>query len=178
MRKHQSEGYGISFVLLLIMSGLVFISVLTIKPVLAGEGVKVGAPAPTFVLIDVNGRNVDFGTLIDRPTIIYFTHNSCWYCEQIIHELKRAEAKFGKKNLRIIGINVMATDEELVKAYTEELDFTFPMFAGNREDVLRAYRINYVPVLVFIDSRKIVRRVVGHYIHEPELHAIVREISR
>ncbi|HHN64206.1 MAG TPA: TlpA family protein disulfide reductase [Nitrospirae bacterium] len=144
----------------------------------SGEGVKVGEPVPTFVLIDDKGKPRDFGELIDRPTIIYFTHNSCWYCEQIIHELKRAEAKFGKKNLRIIGINVMATDEELVKAYKEELDFTFPMFAGNREDVLRTYRINYVPVLVFIDAKRIVRKVVGHYIHEPELFKTIREISK
>ncbi len=55
-------------------------------------------------------------------------------------------------------------------------DFTFPMLAGNRRDVLKAYQINYVPVLVFVDAKKIVNKVVGHYIHEPELHDNIREI--
>ncbi len=142
----------------------------------ASEGVGVGRPVPTFRLLDENNREVDFGTLIDRATIIYFTHNACHYCTQIIALLKRAEKKFSREKLRIIGINVMAKDKELVRAYKEELGFTFPMFAGNREDVLRTYRINYVPVLVFVDSRKIVRKVVGHYIHEPVLHEIIREI--
>jgi len=143
---------------------------------IASESPLVGKTVPTFRLPDENNREVDFGVLIDRPTIIYFTENSCHYCTQIIALLKRAEAKFGRKNLRIIGINVMARDSRLVKAYKEELGFTFPMFAGNRYDVLKTYRINYVPVLVFVDSRKIVRKVVGHYMLEPDLHKAIREI--
>ncbi|HET6364027.1 MAG TPA: TlpA disulfide reductase family protein, partial [Nitrospirota bacterium] len=126
----------------------------------ADEGVKVGNLAPTFTLLDENNREVDIGTLIDRPTIIYFTHNSCFYCTQIILYLKRAEKKYGADHLRILGINIMAKDEKLIKAYKSALDFTYPMFAGNRDDVMKAYRINYVPLIVFIDSRKIVRKVV------------------
>lgn len=147
-------------------------------PAFAGEGVRTGEPAPLFSLLDENSRSVDIGTLMDRPTIMYFTHNACYYCTQIILYLKRAEKKFGKENLRIFGINVMAKDQRLVKAYKEELGFTFPMFAGNREDVLRAYRINYVPVLVFIDAKKTVRKVVGHYIHEDELQSNIRGIMK
>jgi len=148
------------------------------SPLYAGEGVKEGGVVPTFTLLDENNRPTDIGTLIDRPTIIYFTHNACYYCTQIILHLKRAEKRFGRERLRIIGINVMAKDQKLVRAYKQELGFTFPMFAGNREDVLRTYRINYVPVLVFVDSKRVVRKVVGHYIHEPELHKIVKDIIR
>jgi len=137
-----------------------------------------GKPVPTFKLIFQDGTVRDFGDFIDKPTIIYFTHNSCWYCEQIVHELKRAEAKYGKQRLRIIGINVMARDERLVKAYKEALEFTFPMFAGNNYELLKTYRINYVPVIVFVDSRKIIRKVVGHYIHEPELYKTIDEIMK
>ncbi len=144
----------------------------------AGEGVEKNAPAPTFVMLDENNKKVDITTLMDRPTVMYFTHNACFYCTQIILYLKRAQTKFGEKNLRIIGINVMAKDQRLIKAYKKELGFIFPMFAGNREDVLRAYKINYVPVLVFVDSKKIVRKVVGHYIHEDELHGNIKNIMK
>ncbi|MFN3478991.1 MAG: TlpA family protein disulfide reductase [Thermodesulfovibrionales bacterium] len=161
------------------MKSLVLVIILTLSLPYnlysAGEDL-VGSPVPTFVLPDEDNRNVDFGTLIDRPTIIYFTHNACHYCTQIIAHLKRAEAKFGKDKLRIIGINIMARDSRLVRAYKKEMGFTFPMFAGNRDDLLKRYRINYVPVLVFVDSKRLVRRVVGHYIHEPELHRLIKEI--
>lgn len=133
-------------------------------------GVSVGKPPPSFVLLNQDGRRVDISTLFNKPTVIYFTHNACHYCTQIIAMLKRANEKYGSEKLRIIGINVMAKDNKLIKVYREELGFIFPMFAGNRGDLLEAYEIYYVPKLVFIDGTGIVRQVVGHYIHEPELH--------
>jgi peroxiredoxin len=140
------------------------------------HAVEVDAPPPMFTLIDDQGRHVDMKTLLDRPAVIYFTHNACHYCTQIIAMLKRADQEFGRENLRIIGINVMAKDKELVKVYKEELGFIFPMLAGNRGDLLEAYEISYVPKLVFIDGQRIVRKVIGHYIHEPELYENIREI--
>jgi peroxiredoxin len=141
-----------------------------------GAKLKEGEPPPTFTLIDENGKKVNFDDLLDRPTVIYFTHNACHYCTQIIAMLTRADKKFGNKDLRIMGVNVMAKDKKLIKAYKEELGFVFPMFAGNRSDVLKAYKIYYVPKLIFVDRNKIVRKVVGHYIHQPELHKYINEL--
>lgn len=144
--------------------------------ILYANSVKVGEPAPTFTLLDEDGKPQDIKTFLDKPTIIYFTHNACHYCTQVIAHLKTAEMEFGRENLRIIGINVMAKDEKLIRAYKDELDFTFPMFAGNKWELLKAYKINYVPLLVFVDAKQIVRKVVGHYILDPELYENIREI--
>jgi len=168
----EPRGIGIGIVAVLLACCVIA------SPASAGEGIKVGSPAPTFALTDENDRVVDFGTLIDRPTIIYFTHNACFYCTQIILYLKRAEKKFGKERLRIMGINIMAKDKNLIRAYKQALGFTYPMFSGNREDLLNAYRINYVPVIVFVDPKKIVRNVVGHYIHEEELEENIRKLMK
>jgi len=113
---------------------------------LAFSSVKVGEKAPTFVLLDERDRRVDFGKFIDRPTIIYFTHNACHYCTQIIAFLKRVHS------------------------------LPFPMFAGNDPRLIRAYGINFVPVIVFLDKEGIVRRVVEHYILEEELEESVKLI--
>jgi peroxiredoxin len=136
----------------------------------------VGEPPPTFTLINEDGKKVNFGDLLGKPSVIYFTHNACHYCTQIIAMLKRVDEKFGREDLTIMGVNVMAKDKKLVKAYKEELGFIFPMFAGNRSDVLKAYKIYYVPKLIFIDREKNVSKIVGHYIHEPELHENIIEI--
>jgi len=141
-----------------------------------GSTLTAGEPVPIFVLTNSKGKQVSMANLIDKPTVIYFTHNACHYCTQIIAHLKRAEAKFGRENLRIFGINVMAKDEKLLKAYKEDLGFIFPMLAGNRWDVLKAFKIAYVPVLVFVDANKITQKVVGHYIHQPELDQIIKEM--
>ena len=149
-----------------------------ISSVSSAAKLVVGEPVPTFTLIDDRGKKVNFGDLLDKPSVIYFTHNACHYCTQIIAMLKRAEEKFGNKDLQIMGVNVMAKDNKLIRAYKEELGFIFPMFAGNRSDVLKAYKIYYVPKLIFVDRNKIVRKIVGHYIHTPELYENIREIMK
>jgi peroxiredoxin len=155
---------------------IIVVILILLCPAAYGAQLKEGEPPPTFTLIDENGKNVNFDDLLVMPSVIYFTHNACHYCTQIIAMLKRAEKKFGNRDLQIMGVNVMARDKKLVKAYKEELDFTFPMFAGNRADVLKAYKIYYVPKLIFVDRNKIVRKIVGHYIHTPELHKYIEEI--
>lgn len=157
---------------------LVIITAVLILSISTAGGAKliVGEPPPMFTLIDENGNKVNFDKLLDKPSVIYFTHNACHYCTQIIAMLKRADKKFGREDLRIMGVNVMAKDKKLVKAYKVELGFTFPMFAGNRSDVLKAYKIYYVPKLIFVDRHKIVRQIVGHYIHTPELEQYIKEI--
>jgi peroxiredoxin len=144
----------------------------------ASEVVKEGEPPPTFIMIDENGKEYDIKKLMDRPAIMYFTHNSCHYCTQVVAFLKRAHGKYGKDKINIMGINIMARDAALVKAYKRDLGFTFPMFAGNRADVLAAYKINYVPVIVFINSKGLVSKIVGHYIHEDVLQQYIEEIMK
>ncbi len=139
------------------------------------SSVKIGEKAPTFELLDEKDKRVDFGKFIDRPTIIYFTHNACHYCTQIIAFLKRVHKKYGDK-VRILTINVMARDSRLIKAYKRAFDLPFPMFAGNDQRLIRAYGINFVPVIVFIDKEGIVRQVVEHYILEEELEKSVKLI--
>ncbi|MEK6813332.1 MAG: TlpA disulfide reductase family protein, partial [Nitrospirota bacterium] len=111
-------------------------------------------------------------------TIIYFTHNACWYCTQVAGFFVRMEEKLGAGSFQVVGINVMAKDQRLVKAYKREVGFPYPMLAGNTSELLKAYRINYVPVLIFVGRDGIVKKVVGHYIMETELEAVILEIVK
>ena len=88
------------------------------------------------------------------------------------------EEKLGAGSFQVVGINVMAKDQRLVKAYKREVGFPYPMLAGNTSELLKAYRINYVPVLIFVGRDGIVKKVVGHYIMETELEAVILEIVK
>lgn len=156
---------------------IVIVVFLAMMPLLThAVELKEGERLPLFTLMNEDGKMVKLESILDRPTIIYFTHNACHYCTQIIPMLEEAEKEFGRERVRVIGVNVMARDQRLIRAYKEELGFTFPMFAGNRADVLKTFKIQYVPKLLFIDKQKIVRKEVGHYIHKPELYENIREI--
>ncbi|OGW60586.1 MAG: hypothetical protein A2V83_11370 [Nitrospirae bacterium RBG_16_64_22] len=141
-------------------------------------GAVVGQPPPAFSLKDETGKVVTWENFRGKPTIIYFTHNACWYCTQVAGFFVRMEEKLGAGSFQVVGINVMAKDQRLVKAYKREVGFRYPMLAGNTSELLKAYRINYVPVLIFVGRDGIVKRVVGHYIMETELEAAIAEIAK
>ena len=144
----------------------------------AAGGAVVGQPPPAFSLKDETGKVVTWENFRGKPTIIYFTHNACWYCTQVAGFFVRMEEKLGAGSFQVVGINVMAKDQRLVKAYKREVGFPYPMLAGNTSELLKAYRINYVPVLIFVDRDGIVKKVVGHYIMETELEAVISEIVK
>jgi peroxiredoxin len=142
------------------------------------QGVAVGKPPPPFALMDDRGQTVAWEQLRGRPTVLYFTHNACFYCTQIIGFLKRMDERYRTEGLQIVGINIMAKDTKLLVAYKRDLGFSFPLLAGNTPEILKPYRISYVPVLVFVDREGIVRQVVGHFILEPDLEKAIQSILR
>jgi len=131
--------------------------------------VEVGQPPPTFALADEHGEIHDLQDMIGKPIILYFTHNMCHYCTQVIRFLKRVHATYGADNLTIVTINVWADGGELIRRYKEAFGLPFSMLAGKNRELLRNYEVNYVPIIVFIDRAGTVRRIDHHYILEHDL---------
>jgi peroxiredoxin len=138
--------------------------------------VTVGQPPPAFELRDENGTVYRMADYAGRPTLVYFTHNACHYCTQVIGFLKRAHEAHADQGLAILTINVMANGGELIRRYKEQFNLPFAMLAGKSPSLLRDYEVNYVPILVFIDRRGIVVRIDHHYILPEEFDASVTQI--
>jgi peroxiredoxin len=144
--------------------------------------VEVGRRPPLFVLPDEQGESHRLEDILGRPVVLYFTHNMCHYCTQVIAFLKRAHAAFRDDGLTIITLNVWAdpTDQArattLIRRYKEQFGLPFRMLAAKVPHVLRDYEVNYVPILVFVGRDGLVRHVEHHYILPDEFEARVREI--
>jgi peroxiredoxin len=136
---------------------------------------EVGEPPPDFALADENGDVHRLSEMIGQPIIVYFTHNMCHYCTQVIAFLKRAHAEYDP-NLTILTINVWAKGGELIRRYKEQFGLPFRMLAGKDPDLLRNYEVNYVPILVFIGRDGRVRRIDHHYILEEDFQMAVEKI--
>jgi len=128
------------------------------------EVVSVGKPPPLFELADENGKIHRLADLLGRPIVIYFTHNMCHYCTQVIGFLKRAHAAHSGDGLTIITINVWADSGELIRRYKETFGLPFRMLAGKKRSLLRHYEVNYVPIIVFVGRDGVVREIYHHYI--------------
>ncbi len=142
------------------------------------EIVSEGSLPPYFALPDEQGRVHDLEALRGTPTVLYFTHNMCHYCTQIIGFLKRARSRYEEDELAIVTLNVWADGPKLIERYKEQFGLTFPMLAGKNRELLHDYEVNYVPIVVFIDAEGIVRHVYHHYILEVDFFASVAEIVR
>lgn len=137
---------------------------------------EVGQPPPLFALADEDGHVQRLQDLLGKPIVLYFTHNQCHYCTQVIAYLKRAHVAYHERDLTIVTINVWADGGELIRRYKEQFGLPFRMLAGKNTQLLRNYEVNYVPILVFIGKNGRIRRIDHHYILEEEFEATVREI--
>lgn len=137
---------------------------------------EVGETPPLFSLSDENGDVHRLEDFLGEPIVIYFTHNLCHYCTQVIQFLKRAHAEYGDRGLTIITINVWADGGKLIKRYKEQFGLPFRMLAGKQPQLLRDYEVNYVPILVFVGKDGLIHRIDHHYILPEDFYAVVEEI--
>lgn len=151
--------------------------VLSATASVAAENVaKVGAPPPLFELADEHGDMHKLEDLLGRPIILYFTHNMCHYCTQIIAFLKRAHARYEGSDLAILTLNVWAADEKFILRYKETLGLPFTMLAAKDEALLRNYEVNYVPIMVFIGRDGNVHEIYHHYVLRADFDRSTAEI--
>lgn len=142
----------------------------------ADEVAEEGHPPPHFALPDEHGEVHDLADYIGRPTILYFTHNMCHYCTQVIAFLKRAHAKYEDTDLAILTLNVWAADDKFIIRYKEALGLPFTMLAGKDNKLLRDYEVNYVPIIVFIGRDGDIRHIYHHYVLQADFEKSTAEI--
>lgn len=135
-----------------------------------------GQTPPPFSLPDENGEVFNLEDYMGRPTILYFTHNMCHYCTQIIAFLKRAHAKYGDTDLAILTLNVWADDDKFILRYKEAMGLPFTMLAGKNAQLLRDYEVNYVPIIVFIGRDGKIRHIYHHYVLQGDFEKTTAEI--
>lgn len=135
-----------------------------------------GHPPPLFSLPDEHGTVFNLEDYFGRPTILYFTHNMCHYCTQIIAFLKRANAQYEDTDLAILTLNVWADNEKFILRYKEAMGLPFTMLAGKNKKLLRDYEVNYVPIMVFIARDGNIRHIYHHYVLRGDFEKSTKEI--
>ena len=120
------------------------IATLLVLGVLAGMAAPVtadiaetGQPPPLFALPDEEGTVHDVAELLGQPTVLYFTHNMCHYCTQIISFLKRARTAYGEDELAI-DTHVRAARADYRGAYEQRWD--------NLDHFCQRYGVHLLPM--------------------------------
>ncbi len=129
---------------------LVFLLSCQQKPVSTPE---VGRKAPSFRLVDLNGKKVGLSDFEGKVVIIEFWATWCPPCRESMPETEKLFQKYKDKDVVVLGISI---DEkggmERVKAFIQEYNITYPILMDDNGDVGRLYGVMSIPVTYILDK--------------------------
>ncbi len=134
---------------------------------------KVGNPAPTFVLRDSTGADVflrDFCGELRQPwknkvkhvVILSFFATWCEPCLKEIPELEKLANEFRGRELKIFLVN-LKEDRALVEKFYREKNITLPVLFDKYGIVAGKYHVDSLPRLFVIDREgKLLWQTIGY----------------
>ena len=134
---------GAAVLLLLAVSG----------PAQAQEsGIAVGAKAPVVTVNDLEGKPVDLGRYIGkRPLFLEFWATWCELCDELLPQVRAAQAAYGSK-VAFIGVNVTVNQSpERVRKYLETHQPGFMTLYDDQGASIRAYQVPTTSYVVIVD---------------------------
>ncbi|RIK75105.1 MAG: thioredoxin family protein [Planctomycetota bacterium] len=120
-----------------------------------------GAAAPDFRLLNVDGREVCRDDFRDAPALlVIFMCNHCPFVIHVADELARLTAEYMARGVAVVGINsndasqYPADSPERMVAEAENRGYVFPYLYDETQEVARAYRAACTPDFFLFDKNR------------------------
>ncbi len=129
-------------------------------PVLEGEAVAplVGARAPDFALVDLEGRSRRLSGEMGWVVVLNFWGTWCEPCRSELALLETAYRARGPDSLQVLAVNADEPREQ-VAAFRDEVGLTLPVLLDPGGEVQRLYRVFAYPTTYVIDAGGIIRAI-------------------
>ena len=122
---------------------------------------RIGEPAPSFALADLDGNPVTLAELRGRPVIVNFWASWCGQCVDEVPLLNAAAAAHRSEGLAVVGI-VFQDRSEAAREFLERMGATWPAVMDPGDAVATRFGIVWPPDSFFIDrDGVVVRRQIG-----------------
>ncbi len=157
--------------LLLAMGGWLVLraGMLTVAP-----GARIGEPAPSFALADLDGATVRLADLAGRPLIVNFWASWCVPCVEEFPLLEEAQRAHGAEGLTVVGI-VVNDRAAAAQAFIDQMGASWTAALDPGGEVARAYGIYGTPETFFIRRDGIVD---GHQIGQLSAADLDRQLAQ
>jgi len=115
--------------------------------------VKVGLPAPDFILADRDNNPIHLSDLRGKVVILNFLASWCQPCRDEMPDLQTLADEYANRGLVVLGINnTYIDDRNDALAFLDELKITFPNVFDEDGDVsVMSYSIYGLPTSIWID---------------------------
>ncbi len=138
------------------------------------ERLVVGAPAPDFAGVDLQGRPFALADFVGRPVIIRFWSTECKFCRADTPIFNDIYAKFHDKGLGVAYINTLSNRQQ-VEDFVRDLAIKFPVLMGEDGAIARSYQIKLVPQTIVIDSKHTIAAAILGGVSEQEILDLLLE---
>lgn len=131
---------------------------------------RIGAPAPAFVLNRLDGAASRFPEQYANQIVaIRFWADWCPFCRSEMTALEPVYRQYRDRGLVILAVNVLQPPET-VRAFVKQLGISYDVLLDAQGDVTRRYQVMALPVTYIIDRKGIIRaRILGE--STPEVFA-------
>ena len=124
----------------------------------ASDRVEVGAPAPAYAAVALNGDSVSLASL--RGTVVLFNIWATWChpCRAEIPELRALHEKYRSRGLELVGVSVDADGtDDAIRSFMQEFRMTYPIWRDPDERVSTRFLAVGVPATFLIDRDGVLR---------------------
>ncbi|HEX4997195.1 MAG TPA: redoxin family protein [Terriglobia bacterium] len=108
-----------------------------------------GKDAPTFSLMDLDGKPYSLDSLKGKTVLLDFWATWCGPCKRSLPVLEKLHQQYSPAGLTILGVDV-GEDRSTVTTFLKANPMPYPIALGSEFGILTAYSIQVIPTYVLI----------------------------
>jgi peroxiredoxin len=135
---------------------------------------QVGAPAPSWNEPRLAGPKLSLAQLRGKPVYLNFFATWCPPCNAEASTIDGLSQRYAARGLQVVGVDVLESAPKAA-SFARAHHLTYPVVVddGTMRD---RYRVNALPVHVFIDRHGVVRQIVDGEMDASQMRAAIERV--
>ena len=132
---------------------------------------ETGFQAPNFFFVDETGEEVSLNQLRGKPVLMVFWASWWPHCKAELPSVEKLYQKY-KESIIIIAVNVREKKDKAV-LLIDESNYTFPVIYDEERLITDLYRVQPIPLNIFINKSGVISKKVVGAVKESELEKYI-----
>jgi cytochrome c-type biogenesis protein len=122
------------------------------------ERAEVGAPAPRYGAINLQGDSVHLRDLRDRVVLLNVWATWCEPCREEIPALQALQERHSPRGLEVVGVSIdFLSEREKLRPFADSYGVTYTLWHDTDDTILRRFQVVGAPATFLIDRDGVMR---------------------
>lgn len=124
----------------------------------AFQSVDVGAPAPAYGTVDLQGDSVYLSDLRDKVVLLNVWATWCEPCREEIPALQALQEEYSPRGFEVVGVSIdFASERSKLRPFADSFGVTYTLWHDANDAVMRRFRVVGAPATFLIDRDGVLR---------------------